>query len=76
MPKTEAPIQPSRVYSATELYRLGIFGVKDIRTVQKIIMEDKLAKKPILKPAIHGSGNIRRYYILGKNVLAYVNRKP
>lgn len=72
MRERASTIEPKRHYAAQELASLGVFKTKDIRTVGRVLFRDSKAKKPVLKAEIRGEGRQRRYYVLGKNVLAYL----
>lgn len=72
---TPTKIDPKRLYSATELLHLGVFKTKDHRTMMRIILEDKLAAKPVLKAQITGTGSARRYFILGQDAVRFSNKK-
>jgi hypothetical protein len=65
-------LRPQQIYSARELLALGVFGVKDMKTATRRIVEDKLQKKPLLDAEIRGEGRMRRYYIQGSRAMAYI----
>ncbi len=68
-------ISPGETYSLNELIRLGVFETKDKKTVAMRIMSDKLLKRPVFDAEIRGSGKLRRYYVSGSKVLAYLKSK-
>lgn len=75
--KTEQQnIQLDRLYSPTEIARNQLIpGIKSYPSVLKRILEDEA--KPTSKRTIHatkvGEGRGTKYFIKGRNLLAYIN---
>ena len=69
---TDMKLDPERLYSASELVAMGVFGACDMRAATRKIVEDKLLKKPVLNAEIRGEGRMRRYYIAGACAAAYL----
>jgi len=63
-------IDPKATYSMYMIVQLGVFG-KSLPTVQKKIMRDQLEEN-ILNTEVEKIGGVRRYRILGANLLKYL----
>lgn len=66
-------IQKNETYSAREV--IALLGFKDMKTITRMLLEDKARAKPLLDAEIRGEGRMRRYYLKGSKVLAYLKAK-
>jgi hypothetical protein len=65
-------IDPDKIYSLTELWRLRAFhGKRSINTYRDIILRDKVGKD-LLQAEIKGEPPFRGYFVKGKNLLRYL----
>jgi hypothetical protein len=66
-------IDSKKEYNISQLAELGVFGVKNRRSVLMVILEDIL-KKNILECKGTGSGHGARYSIKGSNIIKYLKK--
>jgi len=67
-------IKPKHTYAPADLVRMGTFPwARDHRTIVKLIEQD-LAGENILEADVSGEGRQRRYQVVGKNIIKYLNK--
>ena len=67
-------IEKAREYSLLEIEKLGIIPwAKDIRTIRKLVKRD-IWEDNIFKAMIRGGGHATRYSIIGRNIIAYLQK--
>jgi len=68
-------IDPKKEYNISQLAELGVFGVKNHRSVLMIVVKDRYEGKNVLKAGTEGDGYGRRYSIKGSNIIKYLKKR-
>lgn len=72
--KRMGKIDPKKTYDLSNIIALGVFPIKNIQTLRRLVIRDLWDGENLLKTKIIGFGRGKRYEIKGKDINRYLAR--